>query len=87
MMLQAIEQWIDEVNRQHKSQRTCCVHLHEHLRGFYPQTFLKQAFYVVVKELPQPHFLAGQSVAIDNFLSEPLNGITYKNTYYLLPIA
>ncbi|MGS0724760.1 hypothetical protein ACVBKF_01130 [Shewanella sp. 0m-11] len=84
-MLHDIEKWIDEVNREHGSQRTCCVHLHEHLRGFYPKAFLEQAFYVVVEELPRPQFLAGQSAVIDNFLNQPLDGITYKNTYYLLP--
>jgi hypothetical protein len=84
-MLQAIEQWIDEVNSEHESQRTCCVHLYEDLRSIYPKTFLEQSFYVVVKTLPRPMFLAGQNPDIDKFLYQTLDGITYKNTYYLLP--
>lgn len=84
-MLQAIDQWIDKVNQEHELQRTCCIQLKEALRDFYTKAFLEQAFFVVVETLPKPQFLKGHVPALDNFLNQKLDGITYKNTYYILP--
>ncbi|MBB1324181.1 hypothetical protein H5089_01400 [Pseudoalteromonas sp. SR45-1] len=83
-MLEQIEQWIDATNIKYKTQRISCEKFASEFAGFYPVEFLKNAFYVVYK-IPKPDFAGLREMGLGDFVDMDAAGITYKNTYYLLP--
>lgn len=83
-MLNLIEQWIDQTNSEFKEQRVCCSQLFDDFEGFYSLSFLQKAFYVIVDEIPKPNFPELREMRLGGFIDMDVNGITYKNTYYLL---
>lgn len=86
-ILTAIEQWIDEVNHKYKYKRVCCTQFASQFAGFYPTEFLENAFYVVIDEIPKPDFAALRAMGLGDFIDMKVSGISYKNTYYLLPTS
>ena len=86
-MLNAIEKWIDSTNERHTKQRVCCDVFVEKFAGYFPGSFLKHAYYVVVDEIPKPDFPELRARGLGAFMDMQVNGITYKNTYYLVPDA
>ena len=86
-ILTAIEQWIDEVNHKYKYKRVCCTQFAAQFAGFYPTEFLENAFYLVIDEIPKPDFAALRAMGLGDFIDMKVSGITYKNTYYLLPTS
>ena len=84
-MLNKIEQWIDKTNIDYKSQRVCCSQFKNAFADFYPLDFLNEAFYVVVDKIPKPDFDELRSMGLSDFIDMDAVGITYKNTYYILP--
>lgn len=84
-MLNEIEQWIDETNAAYTEQRICCTKFSKDFEGFYSQQFLSQAFYVVVDKIPKPDFPKLHAMGLSDFIGMDVDGITYRNTYYLLP--
>lgn len=86
-MLAQIEQWIDKTNSVYAHKRICCEKFANEFEGFYPNEFLKTAFYVVVDKIPKPDFTGLRELGLSNFIDMDVAGITYKNTYYILPNA
>lgn len=86
-VLEQIEQWIDATNIKYKTQRISCEKFTCEFEGFYPSEFLKNAFYVVVDEIPKPDFPILREMGLGDFVDMDVAGITYKNTYYILPDA
>jgi hypothetical protein len=86
-MLAQIEQWIDKTNSVYAHKRICCEKFANEFEGFYPNEFLKTAFYVVVDKIPKPDFTGLRELGLSNFIDMDVAGITYKNTYYILPSA
>ena len=84
-VLEQIEQWIDATNIKYKTQRISCEKFASEFAGFYPVEFLKNAFYVVVDKIPKPDFPILREMGLGDFVDMDAAGITYKNTYYLLP--
>jgi hypothetical protein len=84
-MLNEIEQWINQTNDKYKGQRVCCGKFSEKFNGFYSQEFLQQAYYVVVNSIPKPDFPELRQMGLGDFIDMEVEGITYKNTYYVLP--
>lgn len=84
-MLQQIEQWIDQTNLKHQEQRVACAEFFDEFKGFYSLDFLQQAYFVIVDEIPKPHFPELRDLGLGDFIDMDVNGITYKNTYYVLP--
>ena len=84
-MLDKIERWIDQTNIEYKDQRICCDKFSDDFDGFYSLPFLKKAYYVVVNEIPKPNFYELSEQGLSEFLDMKVDGITYKNTYYVLP--
>ncbi|MEZ7206978.1 hypothetical protein [Pseudoalteromonas sp. DY56-GL79] len=84
-MLNQIEQWIDQTNIEFKGQRVCCSQFFDDFEGFYPLSFLKQAYFVIVDKIPKPNFPELRQMGLGDFIDTEVDGITYKNTYYLLP--
>ena len=84
-MLNEIEQWIEQTNNEYKDQRVCCTKFFKQFEGFYSQQFLQQVYYVVVDTIPKPDFPELRKMGLGNFIDMEVQGITYKNTYYILP--
>lgn len=84
-MLNQIEQWIDQTNIDNKNQRVSCNLFMENFKGFYPASFLKESYFVVVNNIPKPDFSGLREIGLGEFIDMRINGITYKNTYYILP--
>lgn len=84
-MLTQIEEWIDQTNFEYRQHRICCDYFHDEFNGFYPLSFLQEAFYVVVDAIPKPDFPELRAIGLGDFIDMPVDGITYKNTYFILP--
>ncbi|HED35291.1 MAG TPA: hypothetical protein ENJ08_13935 [Gammaproteobacteria bacterium] len=84
-MLNKIEQWIDQTNIGYKEKRICCSQFSNEFEGFYSSEFLDQAYFVVVNEIPKPDFPGLRQIGLGGFIDMEVGGITYKNTYYVLP--
>ena len=84
-MLGQIEQWIDRTNSSFPVQRICCDRFAKDFEGFYSATFLQKAFFVVVDKIPKPDFPELRQMGLGDFIDMNVTGITYKNTYYILP--
>jgi len=83
-MLSAIEHWIDQLLQHHKEQRISCLSLPESIKQYFPDNFLHNAYYVETAHIPKPH-IAKDIPGAEAFLAMQAQGITYKNTYFLLP--
>ena len=84
-VLNKIEQWIDQTNIDYRSERISCDCFIDDFNGFYPISFLKQAYFVVVENIPKPDFPGLREIGLGGFIDMRVDGITYKNTYYILP--
>ncbi len=84
-MLDKIEQWIDKTNIDYSNQRECCDRFTDDFTGFYPASFLKRAYFVVVDTIPKPDFPGLREMGLGDFIDMNVDGITYKNTYYIRP--
>lgn len=84
-MLNKIEQWIDQTNIEHKNKRMSCERFIDAFDGFYPISFLKQSYFVVVENLPMPDIPGLREIGLGDFVDMKFDGITYKNTYYIRP--
>lgn len=84
-MLDAVKQWIDQVNDVHKKQRVSCIEFVEVFEGYYSPEFLKQAYYVVVDSVPRPDFPELRELGLGDMIDKDVEGVTYNNTYYVLP--
>lgn len=84
-MLDKIEQWIDQTNFDYTNQRICCDCFTDDFIGFYPASFLEQAYFVAVDDIPKPDFPELREMGLGDFIDMNVDGITYKNTYYILP--
>ena len=86
-MIEQIGQWIDQTNIAYQEQRTCCDHFSKEFEGFYSVPFLQNAFFAVVDKIPKPDFPELRQMGLGDFIDMDVTGITYKNTYYILPHA
>lgn len=84
-VVEQIENWIDATNLKYSSQKVSCDKFSNEFYGFYPAEFLKNAYYVVVDQIPKPDFAGLREMGLGDFVDMDAAGITYKNTYYLLP--
>lgn len=84
-MLDQIEQWIDQTNSIFLRERVCCDRFAREFEGFYTVPFLQKAFFVIVDQLPKPTFPELRQMGLGDFIDMEFDGITYKNTYYILP--
>lgn len=79
-----IEVWIDKLLVSYQSSSLPCSQLPESICQFFPQDFLRNTYFVETDDIPKPYFAEGIPGA-SSFLAMPAQGITYKNTYFLLP--
>ncbi len=79
-----IEQWIDRTNTEYQDQRGSCSQFFDEFEGFYTLEFLEKAYFVIVDIIPKPNFPELRKMGLGNFIDMDVQGITYKNTYYLL---
>lgn len=83
-MIEVIEQWIEELLSQYQEKKVSCATLPTTVKQFFPDTFLQQSYFVETTDIPKPTIAAGIPGA-ENFLAMQAQGITYKDTYFLLP--
>ncbi|MCK0164943.1 hypothetical protein [Marinobacter sp. S6332] len=86
-MIELVESWIDELNEAYKPYRQSCSVFQHQFDGFYGPELLRSSYFVVVKALPMPKMPELREAGLGDFLDngDQLGGITYKNTYYLVP--
>lgn len=84
-MLNRIEEWIDLTNDRFSSQRQSCALFASEFAGFYSEEFLADSYFVIVDSIPKPDFPELRQVGFGDFLDMEVQGITYKNTYYIVP--
>ncbi|TCS32905.1 hypothetical protein EDC30_11916 [Paucimonas lemoignei] len=86
-MLDFLDFWIDETNKSHEPDRRSCSIFQEPFKGFYTPEFLKSSYFVVVDKLPKPDTPMLRDAGLGDFIDMDFNGVTYKDTYYVLPRA
>lgn len=86
-MIDLVESWIDETNHSYRNKRRSCSTFEQVFKGFYSPNFLSSSYFVVVESLPTPDLQQLRDEGLGDFLDGDFDGITYKDTYYLLPHA
>lgn len=86
-MLHKIEEWIDTTNARFSKHRQSCSKFSPIFAGFYSEEFLSNSYFVIVDNIPKPNFSELHQLGLSDFLDMDVQGITYKNTYYLVPNA
>lgn len=84
-MLNRIEEWIDSTNARFSNHRQSCSQFASNFAGFYSLEFLSNSYFVVVDSIPKPDFPELRQAGLGGFLDMEVQGITYKNTYYVVP--
>ncbi|MFD1217625.1 hypothetical protein [Microbulbifer celer] len=82
-MIEHINGWIDETNKEFLEARICCARFKNAFHGFYSAAFLENSFFVVTDEIPKPDFPELRAIGFGDFIDMPVRGISYKNTYYI----
>lgn len=85
IVLNKIEDWIDSTNVKFSTQRQSCALFASSFAGFYTEEFLSNSYFVVVDSIPKPDFPELRQAGLGGFLDMEVQGITYKNTYYVVP--
>ena len=88
-MIELVESWIDELNEAYKPYRQSCSVLQRQFDRFYRPELLRSSYFVVVNALPMPKVPELKEAGLGDFLDneDHFGGITYKETYYLVPEA
>ncbi len=82
-MLNQIEQWIDQTNLDYQEQRVSCSKFSDEFKGFYSLEFLQHSYFLIVDTIPKPDFPELRQMGLGNFIDMDVDGITYKDTYYI----
>lgn len=85
IVLNQIEEWIDSTNDRFSNQRQSCALFADNFAGFYSEEFLSNSYFVIVDSILKPDFPELRQVGLGEFLDKEVQGITYKNTYYVVP--
>lgn len=84
-LIEMIETWIRQVNRQHESARQSCSQFTDEFDGYFAPEFLAQCHFVVTPSIPTPDKRLLNQLGLGGFFGESMAGLTLNNTYYLLP--
>jgi hypothetical protein len=84
-MLKKLEQWIEQNNLEYSNQKISCSKFVDVFNGFYTESFLQNAYFVVVDEIPKPDISEFREMGLADFFDKMVNDITYNDTYYILP--
>lgn len=82
-MLDKIDGWIDQTLNNYSKQMVSCERFGAQFNGFYPSEFLANSYFVAVDRLPKPDFPELRQAGFGGFIDMELDGITYKNTYFI----
>jgi len=82
-VIHRIEDWIDSINTEYQSRRKSCSAFCSEFSGFFTKQFLEDSYFVIVDKIPKPDFPELREAGLGDFIDMEVNGITYKNTYYL----
>ncbi len=82
-MLNKIDNWIDQTLKNYSDKAVSCEMFCSQFNGYYPANFLSNSYYVVIDQLPKPDFPELRQAGFGSFIDMDLEGITYKNTYFI----
>jgi hypothetical protein len=82
-MLAKIEKWIDQVLADYSDNALPCSVFSKAFTGFYFPEALENSFFVIVDKIPKPDFPELHEAGLSGFINMDVNGITYKNTYFI----
>ena len=82
-MIDKINAWIDATLAHHTNEKVDCERFAADFEGYYAPELLAASFYVVVPQLPKPDFPELRQLGFGNLIDTDVNGITYKNTYFV----
>lgn len=82
-MLEKINEWIDDTLCRFQQERVPCSRFATAFHGFYRPEFLSNSFYVLTDAIPRPDFPELREAGVSEILDMEINGITYKNTYFI----
>ncbi|MGZ8164729.1 MAG: hypothetical protein ACXW04_04365 [Methylobacter sp.] len=82
-MLDNINSWIDQTLNHYSEQMVSCERFCPQFNGFYPSEFLANSYFVIIDRLPKPDFPELRQAGFGGFIDMELEGITYKNTYFI----
>ncbi|MGZ5056335.1 MAG: hypothetical protein ACXWAT_15530 [Methylobacter sp.] len=82
-MLHKINSWIDQALNHYSEQIVSCERFCPQFNGFYPSEFLANSYFVIIDQLPKPDFPELRQAGFGGFIDMELEGITYKNTYFI----
>ncbi|MEC6908010.1 hypothetical protein VXS04_10050 [Photobacterium piscicola] len=85
-MINEVSKWIEETVSQYIPHARKCSELAPDLRGCYSEEFLDNSYFVVTENIPKPQVLS-QDLNLRNFITMDVDGITYKNLYFVKPQA
>lgn len=84
-MIEEIERRIDDVLAQYSGQRQCLADIEfERLGDYFPTSFLQEAYVVIAEHIPKPDVSDIAHPVIQAFAAIPADGITYKDTYFVM---
>ncbi len=84
-MLNKINEWIDQTLENFSGKQQSCEKYASEFEGFYPSEFLSNSYFVVVDKIPKPKFPELYQAGLGDFVDMDVDGITYKNTYFIKP--
>ncbi|GLQ33311.1 hypothetical protein [Litoribrevibacter albus] len=82
-MLEKIDLWINQVLSEYSEEAISCRVLEKAFQGFYSPETLDNSYFVVTDEIPKPNFPEFHEKGLSGFLEKDLEGITYKNLYFI----
>jgi hypothetical protein len=82
-MLKKIEEWIDGTLVKNENIRISCERFALPFNRFYSREFLSKSYFVIVEDIPRPNFPELRQAGLSEIIDMEINGITYKNTYFI----
>ncbi|WP_372740205.1 hypothetical protein [Neptunomonas sp.] len=82
-MLAKIERWIDQTLSNYSDKALSCSVFSSAFKGFYSPQILENCFFVVLDDIPKPDFPELHEAGLGDFINMDVQGITYKNTYFI----
>ncbi|EPM1916439.1 hypothetical protein ACTL33_000006 [Vibrio parahaemolyticus] len=83
-MINEVSQWIEFTVAQYMPHARKCSELAPHLKGYYPEEFLENSYFVVTNDIPKPQ-IPSSDPFLNAFIEMDVDGITYKNLYFVKP--
>ncbi len=82
-MIEKIIAWYDNQLEQMQEQRFSCTNLAPYLKGYFPDDFLAQSYFIPVDTIPTPKLSGLEGILASKFIPADLSSLSFKNTYFV----